>query len=313
MLVERGSIKERINWKGILAGLVAGIGTQLALTALGVAIGAATIDSARGLAIGTILWLAVSLAISAFLAGLTAARAAGYLTPAQGGFNGLITGLLLTLLMTVFGFNALLGGVRTALGLAQGAANAAASAANTATQNGAGQSDPVQSLLNGLNEQELNQIIAEASPELDTEQVGAATNVVQGIVNRAVNDADLSNISRLDEFVPRRLDAITNALSGEQLVTRLERQGLSNAEAQETANSIRARAQELRTQAENTVQTVERVARSATSSAAWAFLLGSGLILLMSVLGGRRGHDVPPSGATVLPREGEDGTARQRA
>lgn len=210
MLVEGGTIRSRISWTGVLAGLVVGVVTQLALTGLGVAIGAATIDSTRELALGTIAWLAVSLGISAWLAGLTASRAAGYLTPAQGRFNGLLTGMLLALGLTIFSYNALLGGVRTAFGLAQGVTNAAASTATTAANTTTGQSvaqGPLQSILNGLNEEELGQIIGENSPALSTEQSTAAARVVSGIVRRASNDLgdNLTNISNLDDLVTNRI------------------------------------------------------------------------------------------------------------
>lgn len=318
MLVDHGNFMQRISWVGVLAGLVAGVVTQLALSALGVAVGAATVDTARGLALGTVLWLAISLAISAFVAGLTAARAAGYLTPAQGRFNGLLTGMLLVLAGTLFSYNALLGGVRTALGLAQGVTTAASSAANQADQQNAGgalaQNGAVQSVLNGLNENEISQIIAEQSPELDQEQTLAATRVVSGIVQRASNDVgnNLSNISRLDELIPARLDAIQRALTGEQFVTRLQRAGLSQPEAQETATAVSQRATELRQQAEQTVAATERIARRTASTAAWSWLLSAGLILLFSTLGGGRGHDVPQSGATMLPRDEEDPSLRGR-
>ncbi|AFZ67259.1 TIGR04086 family membrane protein [Deinococcus peraridilitoris] len=307
MLVERGTVLQRLSWTGILAGLVVGIVTQLALTALGVALGAATIDTARGLAIGTIAWLAVSLAISAFLAGLTAARAAGYLTPAQGRFNGLLTGMLLALGLTLFSYNALMGGIRSAIGLAQGATAAASSAAGAANQAGAAQSGPVQQLLSGLtDEQELNALIAEQSPELSNEQVAAASGVVRGVVNRAVSQVDLSNLSNLNETVPQRFDAIQQALTGEQLVTRLQRQGLSEPEARETATVISSRVQETRQQAEQSLQQAEQVARRTASTGAWSWLLATGLILLFSTLGGGRGHDVPQAGATLTPNRDDE-------
>ena len=314
MLVERGTIMQRISWTGILAGLVVGVVTQLALTALGVALGAATIDTARGLAIGTIAWLAVSLAISAFLAGLTAARAAGYLTPAQGRFNGLITGMLLTLGLTLFSYNALLGGVRNMLGFAQTTGNAAVAAGSSANNAGLGgafaQSGPGQQLIAGLtDEQELAQTIAENEPDLSQEQALAAARVTRSVVSNAVNSIDFSNLSNLNDVVPRRLDAVQEALSGPDFVARLQRQGLSQAEAQETARVISERAQTLRQQADQTLAATERIARRTASTAAWSWLLAAGLILLFTTLGGGRGHDVPQAGATVHPNR-EEGRGR---
>ncbi len=318
MLVERGTIMSRISWVGIVAGLVVGIVTQLALTLLGVAVGAATIGSLSGLAWSTIIWLAISLAISAFLAGLTAARAAGYLTPAQGRFNGLITGMLLVLGLTSFSYNALLSGVSSALGVVGGATTAvagAATAAGTAAANsGALQSDPVQALLGGLNQDNITQIIAQNSPELNQTQVQAAANVVSGIATRASNTIgnNLSNISNLPDLINSRVKSIQTALSGPEFVTRLQRQGLTQAQAQETANSIGTLVNDTVTQAQQTAAAAERIARNAAVTAGWIWLLAAGFILAFSVWGGHTGNDVPQGGATMLPNRDEDDVARRR-
>ena len=69
-LVEHGTILTRINWTGVIAGLAVGIVTQLALSALGVVFGSGA-NSFGSLAIGTVIWLAVSVGVSSWLAGLT--------------------------------------------------------------------------------------------------------------------------------------------------------------------------------------------------------------------------------------------------
>lgn len=308
-LVDHGNFLTRINWTGVLAGVAVGVVTQLALSALGVAVGAANADSARGLATGTVIWLGVSLLLSALLAGLTAARASGYLTPAQGRFNGLITGTLLALLTTLVLSNALTAGFRTASNILGSAANAASQAGNAATNSGATQSDPVQNVLNGLDEQEIGQIIGESAPELSEEQSTAATRVVSGIVQRASRDLgrNLNDVSSLDDFVKNRLDNITSALSGEDFVNRLQRQGLSAAEAQTTADAISKRATEVRKQAEEAAAATERIARKTASTAAWGFLLALGLILGASTLGGGMGADLPKSGVVANGRDAQNG------
>ncbi|MFD1733261.1 hypothetical protein ACFSC4_22160 [Deinococcus malanensis] len=104
---------------------------------------------------------------------------------------------------------------------------------------------------------------------------------------------NLNNVSSLDEFVTNRLDSITTALSGEQFVTRLQRQGLSAAEAQTTAQAISKRATEVRQQAEEAAAATERIARTTASTAAWGFLLALGLILGAATLGGGKGRTCP--------------------
>lgn len=299
-LVERGTILTRINWTGVIAGLAVGIVTQLALSALGVVFGAGA-NSFGNLAIGTVLWLAVSVAISSWLAGLTAARAAGYLTPAQGRFNGLVTGSLLALITTLVLSNALTAGFRTASGLVGGAASTAAAAGSAAATSGAAQSDPVQNILNGLDAQEIGQIIADGAPELDTQQATAATNVVSGIIRRASNDIgnNLGDLTNLGQLVTKRVDAVTAALSGKDLVSRLQSQGLSQKQAQQTAQAISKRAADLKQQALDTAAATERIARQAATTAGWGFLLALGLILGLATLGGGMGSDLPKVGAEV--------------
>ncbi|WP_309572864.1 hypothetical protein [Deinococcus sp.] len=303
-LVERGTILTRINWTGVIAGLAVGVVTQLALSALGVVFGAGA-NSFGSLAIGTVIWLALSVAISSWLAGLTAARAAGYLTPAQGRFNGLVTGSLLALLTTLVLSNALTAGFRTASNVLGGVASTAAAgtaAAGTAAANsGAAQSDPVQTILNGLDPQEIGQLIADGAPDLSTQQATAATNVVSGIIRRASNDIgnNLGDLTNLGQLVTKRVDAITTALSGPDFVTRLQRQGLTQAQAQQTAKAISKRAADLKQQALDTAAATERIARQAASTAAWGFLLALGLILGLATFGGGMGSDLPKGGAEV--------------
>lgn len=299
-LVERGTILTRINWTGVIAGLAVGVVTQLALSALGVVFGAGA-NSFGNLAIGTVVWLAVSVAISSWLAGLTAARAAGYLTPAQGRFNGLVTGSLLALLTTLVLSNALTAGFRTASNVLGSAASTATAAGNAAADSGALQSGPLQNILNGLDDQEIGQLISDGAPELGDQQATAATRVVSGIIRRASNDIgnNLGDLTNLGQLVTKRVDAITAALSGKDLVSRLQRQGLTQAQAQQTAQAISQRATDLKQQALDTAAATERIARQTATTAGWGFLLALGLILGLATLGGGMGSDLPKGGAEV--------------
>ncbi len=313
-LVDHGNFLTRISWTGIIAGLAVGAATQLALTALGVAFGAGA-DSVGNLATRAVIWLAVSVIVSSFLAGLTAARAAGYLTPAQGRFNGLVTGSLLALLFTFILSNALTAGFRAATGIVSGATSVASSAASAASNSGVGQTDAAQSLVNGLNEQQIGSLIGQAAPDLSEQQATAATRVVTGIVQRASTDigSNLSNISGLPDLINNRVKSITNALQGQEFVTRLQRAGLSQQQATATATSISQRVTELQQQAANTAQAAERIARQTATRAAWTFLLALGLILGFTTLGGGLGKDLPQEGAVVTGTgSGNTGPVRSR-
>jgi hypothetical protein len=324
MLVERGTVLQRVSWTAILAGLLAGLVTQAALIVLGLAIGLLSVtdglDNLGNIAVRAVIWLALSSAVAAYVAGLTAARSAGYLTPAQGRFNGLLTGMLLLLVSTLFSANLLSRLVDRVTGAAGQAASTVAGAAGGAISGaangglgnaleGLGLGDAYQAITTGLDENELNQIVAEASPELNQTQVAAATGVIRSIINNASRDlgGNLSNVSALPDLVSKRVDAIQKALQGPQFVSRLRGRGLSQAQAQEVATVVGRRATELRTQAENTAKAVGEQANRATQAAAdaagkaaWGWLLLAGLTLGLAALGGGRGSDVPKGGATVV-------------
>ncbi len=318
-----GTIMPRISWTGVLAGTVAGLVTQAALVVLGLAIGLVSVSSLEnlgGVAITAGIWLALSWAVAAFVGGLTAARAAGYLTPRQGRFNGLLTGMVTLLVSTLFTASLLASAVDRVTGTARDVAGAAVSAVGGAAsatggavaQNGGlagtlqslGLGDAYQAITSGLSDNELNQIIADASPELNQTQVAAATGVIRGIVSNASRDLGtaLQNPSALPDFVSNRADAVAKALSGDQFVSRLQRRGLSQAQAQQVAKVIAQRVTDLRAQGEQAAKAasdqaaqIARDTASAAGKAAWIWLLLAGLVMGLSSFGGSFGKDVDPN------------------
>ena len=130
-------------------------------------------------------------------------------------------------------------------------------------------------------------LIAEGSPNLNETQVQAAANVVTGIFRRA--QYDLGNVSpaNITDFASARVNAIKQALTGDQFVTRLERQGLSQAQATEVRTSVTAQVNRLEQQANQLAQTAETTARTTARNAGLAWLLGAGLTLLLAVMGAR--------------------------
>lgn len=284
--------RPRISWRGIFAGLIAGLAVQLVLTALGIAIGAATVDSLQGLGIGALIWAAVSLAISAYAAGFTAVRAGNQELATRGQFTGLITGMLMVFVLGNVLANGLLAGLRGASSAVSAVTQTASSAASAASNAGAGSaianSGPVQSLLNGLSPDQIGQLVSQSAPELSPQQATAAANVVSGIAQRASTTlgAGASNISNLPDLLTNQVNSITSALQGQDFVNRLQKQGLSQAQAQATATAISQRVTELKQQAQETAAAAERIARRTAQQAAWGALLAAGLIIGLSTFGG---------------------------
>jgi hypothetical protein len=307
----------RLGWGGIIAGVLAALFTYITLLLLGVAIGFIdlNITSLGDTAIGAVIWLGVSLAIASFLGGLTAARAEGDLTPARGRFNGLIVGMLLMAAMTLFTTTLISRGIQTltnVIGSVAGtAANAVGGAASAASEAGGlgglaetlGVGNEYQALVSGFNEEELTQLIAEASPELDETQVGAAVSVITDELSSAGQNIgnNLTDISNLNEIVTRQADNVTNALAAPEFVQNLTARGLSEAQAQEVATVINERVATTRQQIQETATAVqtraeelaEAAARTA-ARAAWIWLLLAGVTFLFATLGGGFGKSVDP-------------------
>jgi hypothetical protein len=88
---------DQVRWGPIIAGLVIAMSTQLVLSALGVAVGASSIGEsgaprteAGGVAVNIGIWSIISLLISLFVGGWTAARTAGRMNRNTALFNGAI-------------------------------------------------------------------------------------------------------------------------------------------------------------------------------------------------------------------------------
>jgi len=145
-----------VSWGGVLAGVVAGLVTQLILNLIGIGIGASTLNpttgdnpSASGFSIGAGLWWALSGIVAAFVGGYIASRLSGRPKASTGGWHGLTSWALTTLvifylLSTAVG--TLVGGAfSTVSGALGGLGHTVASAAQTAAPALTQGTDPVAS------------------------------------------------------------------------------------------------------------------------------------------------------------------------
>ena len=307
----------RLHWGGILAGTLTGLVTYIALGAFGVAIGfgaAANLSDIRGLqgiGITGAIWLVLSLAGASFLAGLVAARASTDLNMPRGRFNGVMTGIAMCAVLTLATFsglsslntnvtNAASSAVSTAVTATAGGLAATGAATNNAgglqgLASSLGLGDELQALQNGLNRNEISQIIADASPELNQTQVNAAAATIESIINNASRNigGNLTDVSNIGGVVTKQADAIGAALQGDQFSSRLQRRGLSKAQADEVVTVVSKRVTELRQQAQQTAtaitETTARVAKETAAAAAraiWIWLAAVGVTLLASTFGG---------------------------
>jgi hypothetical protein len=128
-VAEGRNVAKRISWGAIIAGLSITLVTQITLSLLGMAIGAAVVDpmdrnsNGHGLAIGSGIWILLSSLISLFLGAMVASRLSGGPTKSDGILHGLVTWSVATLAMVILlatTAGAILGGAGTLLGGAMG-------------------------------------------------------------------------------------------------------------------------------------------------------------------------------------------------
>ncbi|WP_019585572.1 hypothetical protein [Deinococcus apachensis] len=293
-------LSHRISWRGILAGVVMGLVTTLTIIALGLVITALTGLTLTGTGIQAGIWTAIAALVGAWAAGRTAVRASApstrnddgiaAMTHSDATLTGLVTGGLLVLLSTLFAFNTASRLIGTASNIVGNVAGAAANAAGTAADaagNAANQNGGIQSFLNGIDQQDVSNLIADASPNLGQEQVTAAANVVTGIFRRAQYDLGNQSLGNITDFATARVNAIKNALTGEQFVSRLTRQGLSQAQAEEVRTTVTNEVDRLQKQATDLANAAEQTARTTARNTGLAWLLGAGLTLLLATMGAR--------------------------
>jgi hypothetical protein len=158
----------RLSWGGIWAGIVVAVAVQILLALLGLAIGFGAWHpgaSAGGYGWGAAIWAIVSAIISLFLGGLVAGRLAGILTIGDGVLHGIVMWGLATVFMAWLVTNS----VGTVLGGALGFVSRTTASAVGGAAGGAATST------RGMSQAELQRIVHDVRRALDTTQTTVAS------------------------------------------------------------------------------------------------------------------------------------------
>lgn len=272
----------QVSWGAIFAGVAIGLITQLLLNMIGLGVGLATLDpgtadnpSAGGLSIGAAIWWVLSGIIASFLGGWIAGRLAGKPRESTGGWHGVtswaVTSLIVVYLLTsaVSGIvGGALGALRSAAsGVARTAATAATAAGPAAAGNGGEIVDAVQSK------------VRSATGGADLGQVASAAGAA---VTGATSDDPAKQAQGREQAA--------------QVYAQTKDVPLPQARAQvaETEQRTAARAAQLKQQAAQAADTAAKAASTAALVSALSLLFGA----LAAWFGGRRGAVEP----TVTPR-----------
>jgi hypothetical protein len=151
------TVRNRVQWGPIIAGVVAAIVSFLLLTILGFALGASVLDpsnTAGEIGAWAGIWSAISAVVAFFIGGWIASRTAAVDGSFAGLINGLMVGaagLLLIIWLTASGLGTLFGTIGSTVGSVLNVAASAVPAAQEATNVDAGEAGDAVEEATGIN------------------------------------------------------------------------------------------------------------------------------------------------------------------
>ncbi len=273
----------QISWSAVFAGVAIGLISQLLLNMLGLGLGLATLDpgtadnpSASGFSIGAALWWTVSGIIAAFFGGWVAGRTSGKPKESTGGWHGLtswaVTSLIVIYLLSS-AVSSVVGGALGALSSAVGgvgrtAATAATTAAPAAANNPGALSEVGDQLKNATGIEDPAALAKTAATAVGAAASGDPQQQAQAREQAAQTTAQEQDVS---------------LAQARQQVAQQEQQ-------------LKQQAEELKQKATQAADTASTAASAAALLAAISLMLGA----LAGWFGGRRGAPHPT--VTGLPR-----------
>ena len=316
------SSQRRPSWRGVLAGLVMGLIVVMAMIALALVLSSFLPFDLKGTSIAGGIYAAVTALVSAFIAGYFAIKFSAPeaifgdgtdVDPKDASLTGMLTAALIILFTTFFTLssatgilasagNAIGGTVSTVAKTAGGVAAAGTSAVGTAAvaapdstieqlQQRAQQA--YQTVSGNISKEDLNALVAKNTQGLNEEQIAATTNVVEQMINETqgdVADMDFTSIDtwrNIDDYAKQRMASIEQTLKSDDLITRLQAEGLTEAQALEVRNEVTQSFNEYKMKTEQYIaqaqQTVDQNLQQAEDVARKAALY-SGLFWLISAL-----------------------------
>lgn len=299
----------RPSWRGILAGLLMGLVVTMAMLALALVLSSFLSLDLRGAGVAAGVYTAITALVSAFTAGYFAVKASApeallsdgtAISPKNATLTGLLTAAAIIVMTTFGAMNGAGSVVRTAGsvagstvsalgGVASGAASSVGSLANGAvgTAMVAGSAadtsgitnqakDLYQKATGNLSRHDIENFVAKNSSNLSKEQVSATTKVIEELLGEIKTDAkaldltDLQTWQNLDEIAKNRFKEIEAILTGDELITRLQAQGLSEEQALKVREEAVSAYQEYRTKSEELLAQANQSIEDAKLKAAQA-------------------------------------------
>ncbi len=321
-MIQTYSPQRRPSWRGVLAGLVMGLIVVMAMVALALVLSSFLPFDLKGTSIAGGIYAAITALVSAFVAGYFAIKFSApeaifgdgtEVDQKDATLTGMLTAALIVLFTTFFAMssatsilatagNAVGSTVSTVAKTAGGVVAAGTSAAGTAAiaapegtvQQVQQSAQEVYNKVSGnISKEDISAMIAKNTENLNEQQVTATTNVLDDMINKTqadVKEMDFTSIDtwrNIDDYAKQRMASIETTLEGPELISRLQAEGLSEAQAIEVRTEVQQSFNEYKMKTEQTIaqasQTVDQGLQQAEDIARKAALY-SGLFWLISAL-----------------------------
>lgn len=328
------SPQRRPSWRGVLAGLVMGLIVVMAMIALALVLSSFLPFDLKGSSIAGGIYAAITALVSAFIAGYFAIKFSApeaifgdgtEVDQKDATLTGMLTAALIVLLTTFFAMssatsilatagNAVGSTVSTVAKTAGATVAAGASAAGTAAAGTAAAApegaiqQKAQEVYNkvagDISREDIDAMIAKNTQNLDEQQLNATGNVLAEIINDTkgdVADMDFTSIDtwrNIDDFAKQRMASIEATLEGPELISRLQQEGLTQAQAievrtevQQSFNEYKAKTDQYIAQAQQSidqgVQQAEDIARKAALYSGLFWLISTILTFVAAIAGAK--------------------------
>lgn len=293
--------QRRPSWRGVLAGLLMGLIVVMAMLAFALVLSSFLPFDLKGTSIGAGIYAVITALVSAFVAGYFAVKFSAPETlfgdgtaidPQTATLTGMLTAAAIIFATTFFTMSSATSILSTA-GSAVGStvstvasatastvgasANAVGNIAGAVAQNSnidiQQEAQQIYQRVTGdISRADVEKWVAKNTDNLDEAQISATTDVVEQMVNETKGEVkqldftDLDTWRNIDEIAKQRMNEIETVLTGPELITRLQEQGLSEAQALQVRDEATAAFNEYKAQTEQVVATAQQKADEAKQS-----------------------------------------------
>lgn len=314
--------QRRPSWRGVLAGLVMGLIVVMAMIAIALILSSFLPFDLKGTSIAAGIYAAITAIVSAYVAGYFAIKFSAPealfgdgtdIDPKDASLTGILTAALIVLLTTFFAMSSATSILATAgnavgstvstvakttaatatAGVSAVGGTAAAVPDSTVQQVQQRAQEVYQKVSGEISQEDVREMVAKNTQNLNEQQLAATTDVLYEMVNSTqteVADMDFTSIDtwrNIDDYAKQRMASIEQTLQGPELITRLESEGLTEAQAIEVRTEVTESFNEYKTQTEQYItqaqQTVDQGLAQAEDVARKAALY-TGLFWLISAI-----------------------------